>query len=217
MAHRMIFLLVCLCFFMPSIAAQEDLVTDGSEEYWDPSEEELFQIFKGKYWMEKFRHQEALKDLPLFIRLEDDHARIAMLKRNGKTNAVNEIQSRMDRRNKELVQAIQSYFLSGNYFFYYSKDAEEIFKNSDFSYLYKDLDTKAENVNLEEAAFTYVLMYKDGYTGGAITSKRFIMHIWDYKSVKKLRNSNLVKKRLFSFAWTTDRIIKKMCSRIWTE
>lgn len=208
---------ICLCiFFLPDPNwAQVDLLTEGEENYWEESKEEVFKIFKPSFYAKKrVIHQMAIRDHSLFIRLDDDHKRISILEEKGLSKSINKLKKKNLKRNKALVEAFNKYYENDNFYFYYAKDADKLFKNNDYSCLWKDLETKVTNYEVGDKKAIYVLIYRNQIR--RVESKEFLLHIWDFTSVKKLRNWNFASYTSWlSSELNPDKTVERFCDKIW--
>lgn len=212
MIFRLSIIAVLLTFCAVNGVTQEDLVTDGTEHYWNPTEEELFLMFKKKYRnATKINHKLAIRDHPLFIRLDDEEYRLSKLDKNGK--AAKQLKKELLKRNTEVVEAFQELYMTDNYYFYYAKDADRIFKEFDYSYLLKDLTTKATDFDLGESKAVYVLIYRRPWENWA--NKNFGMHIWDLKKVSRIKHWTFIDyKHLFSNKVSVRKSIEELMEHI---
>jgi len=168
--------------------AKENLATNGQGDYWLPSENELLMIFKKEYRsIARVNHGKELQEHPLLVRLEDDARVISMLEKAGKTKAAEIKKERVKAKNLEIIQSMQDNYNIGEYYFYYPKDIDKLFTEKDFSVLYKDGNTKAENIAIKDLA--YVLIYKSGLYSH---DKRFKLHLWDMKKVSLLKGQSYI-------------------------
>lgn len=218
MISRIIPLIFCLILFSVDSWSQEDRITDGRVEYWTPSQDHLFLIFHKKFWKDRlFDHASALQEHPLFIRLEDEHTKVSKLMENGYSETANELKAKLLERNKKVVEEIIDQYKSDNFYFYYAKDAERIFKENDYSYLWKDLSTKASDFSFGDKKAAYVLIYKQPATEHW-NRKKFVMHIWDMEEVQRVRNWNFLEyKYWFSNKMSIPKTIRALVYKIWDE
>jgi len=186
-------------------------VTNGIDEYWNPSERQLFELFTRKYWSaRKVNHNYELNHRTLLIRLEDQTKKIASLRKYGKAERADLLEQNVRDQNAFTIDYMRDNYKGSNYFFYYGKDAESIFLNSDYSFLYTDLETKAEKVVIDKMA--YVLMYKS-YPRGK-QGKAYGLYIWDKHNVHKVRKHlydsflNFDKTSKYSLMLFCDKVMK---------
>lgn len=216
MISRLILLIFCLFLFSEDSWSQEGRTTDGRVEYWNPSEDHLFMIFHEKFWRDRlFDHATALQEYPLFIRLEDEHRKVSKLMENGYTKTASELEAKLLKRNKEIVDEFVKQYKSDNFYFYYSKDADKIFKENDYSYLWEDLTTKSSNFSFDDKKAAYVLIYRQPSTEHW-NRKKFVMHIWDMQEVQRVRNWNFLEyKYWFSTKMSIPKTVTELVNEIW--
>lgn len=142
-----------------NVNAQETY-TDGID-YYDYVDDELFLVFKKKYWAKrkqesKFSYKEVLKDNILFVRLEGHKEQLASLRRIGKNNTADRLSQRDKERNKALIEGMRDFHTGGTYYFYYPEHAREIFVDNNYKNLLTSEMKPAEDVHVDEFALALI-------------------------------------------------------------
>jgi len=179
------YILILFLFSLTNLMSQDSqVVTNGVNEYWNPSDRQLFELFTKKYWSAKrVKHHYELRYAPLFVRLEEETERIAALEKLGKNQRASELRKTVKERNLFTIAYMKENYEGGPCYFYYGKDADAIFLARDYSQLFVDYDKKATDVQVEKIA--YVLMYTT-YTKSNI-GKAYSLYIWDKTSVYRIK------------------------------
>ena len=185
-----------------------DRVTDGYE-YWEYSDEELFEYFKKKYWAEwkaerEFDLEKELSRTVLLVRLFDNSKKIAGLRKAGRKGFANTLEE-LDREfNLDIVDGILDFYTLGTAYFYYPKDAHAIFAKGDFSLLLLDETTLAKTTPSIDKA--YVLRFNK-YDN---VLSRHNLSYWDIDAKKMIR----MKQQIFKFKGDYYETIEHFCRRI---
>jgi len=194
MIRNLLFLLLFLVLASPVISQNIARNTNGLEEYWDPNERRLFEIFRFEYWKDKrVNHYKILERKPLLVRLLDESTKIDAYRRNGRAKRANKMEANVRSANETIVSAMKADYTKGEFYFYYPKDADAIFKNKDYSKLYLDENTLAKNVEIEDVA--YVLLWRN--LPRRYNSKSFVLHLWEGKKLLRIRGYTYTKLGLF--------------------
>ena len=205
--------LALLCLFSVSISygQQTGVVTNGLDEYWNPSERQLFEFFTKKYWAaRKVNHHYELHYAPLFVRLEDESKRIEALRKLGKDERADEVARKTKEINHNTVSYLMENFSGKELYFYYGKDAEAIFTEGDYSRLYVDSSNRAEDVKVDKIA--YVLIYATFNRG--LSGKAYNLYLWDKQSVYRLKGRKYSYDNFFNFSSTPLSSIKLFCKKV---
>lgn len=172
-----------------SLSAQNSQNTNGLADYWDPTEEELFRIFKKEYREKaKIDHVYEATQHTLLVKLDSDDPRIVALENKGKTALAKKYRDELQTRNKEVVEAMNANYPGDQVFYYYSADANDVFNGGNLSKLYSDLVTPAENVTIETIA--YVLLYT---TPKINRDKQFLLYIYDQNAIQRVGRKGVMK------------------------
>lgn len=211
---QLLFSLTILAFCLASTSAlsQDRIKTNGLSEYWDPDEEQFFKIFKKEFWEAKrLDHLEEVGDMVLMVRLKSEEKRLKILRDRGKNKAAAKLEEKARVFNEAVVSSMQENYKGGPYYFYYQKDAGAIFQNKDFTKLYTNLESPAQNVTIETAA--YVLQYN---TAPGQTDKKFHLHLWDKDaSIYRIKNHGYISyEEILSSKKDIYRSIKIFCDAV---
>lgn len=181
------------------------LLTDGKTEYWNPSEDELFKIFKKKYWSaNKVNHYHEVTSMVLLVRLKRSHPKIAAYERAGRTKPANNLRQFIRENNEAYVKTIKESYPGNRYYFYYAEDADDVFQGSSLHNLYSDLDTRIPDQEIEEIA--YVLSDQP-----IVINKEIALNLFIYDKSKVLKrvskNDLQVTKNIFSAKYSPERSV----------
>ncbi len=208
--------LIIICsvvFSLHSLSAQNsqiltesyEVLTDGMTDYWDPSEEELFRIFKKKYWNAKrINHYHEAVNMVLLVRLRRSHPKIAAYEKAGRTKAANNLRKFIRGNNEAYVKIIKESY-PGEYYFYYAEEAEEVFQGNSLRNLYSDFDTRAPDISIAEIA--YVL------SDQRITINKIALNLFIYDKsnvLKRVSKKDIhVSQSLFSSKYSAEKTATK--------
>ncbi len=200
-----------------SSLAQDYIYTAGKENYWQLSDEgRLFDFFTSNFRDEVFSHRKAMRVLPLLVRLEDEDHKISKLRENGFDSKADELQSLLAKKNKELVSAFKKHYRNENYYFYYARDADKIFKEKDYSFLWKGVGTKAEGFEMGDGPGAYLLIYRQPVKNWE--TKEYVVHFWDLEKVSRVRRMEFISyNSWFSTKVNLDKTIKRLVRYIWDK
>jgi len=205
---------LCLFSICGSYGQQSGIVTNGIDDYWDPSERQLFEFFTRKYWAaRKVNHHYELHFAPLFVRLEDESKRIEALRSLGKNEKAEEVVKRTNEINHNTVSYLLENFSGQALYFYYGRDAKAIFNEQDYSKLYIDNSIRAKDVKVDKIA--YVLIYASFHRG--LSGKAYSLNIWDKESVFRLKGRKYNYDYFFNFSSTPLSSLKIFSSRVEDE
>lgn len=201
---------ILILFFCNALPAQKAaVVTNGLNEYWAPTEHQLFDFFTNRYWSPRLvNHHLELKGATLFVRLEEDENRIAALKSQGKDDKARLLEKKLTEQNTNTIEYLKENYKGGEYYFYYGRDAEDLFLGRDYSKLYVDAETKADDVSIEK--FAYVLMYRAFNKSNS--GKAYSLFFWDKTNVSRIKRH--VYDNLFNFKNTPEYSLKLFCNAV---
>lgn len=185
-----------------------DRVTDGYD-YWEYSDEELFEYFKKKYWAEwkAERELDLEKELGrtvLLVRLFDNSKKIAGLRKAGRKGFADTLEEMDKEYNLDIVDGILDFYKLGTVYFYYPKDAHAIFAKGDFSLLLLDETTLVKTTPSINKAYVLRFNKYDNLLS------RHNLSYWDIDAKKMIR----MKQQSFKFKGDYYKTIEYFCKRI---
>jgi len=110
---------------------------------------------------------ETVKQDGLYVRLKSEDARLAAMLKYGKNAKAEKLQSELETFNSELIKNLNKNYDFSEVYFYYSKDADAIFKDKDNSKVY-DRHLEVADVTISEKIG--VLMAEDN---------KMLLHQWE--------------------------------------
>ncbi len=216
------FFTIIFCFLVFSVhstSAQihntkstQGLLTDGTSDYWNPSSDILFKIFRKKYLSaNRVDHYYEVVDFVLLVRLRRTHPRIAAYERAGRTNAADKLRRQIKETNQDYVTTMEKSYPGKEYYFYYAEEADEVFQGHSLKNLYSDLETRAADREIEDIA--YVLSDQP-----LRISKEIALNLFIYdkgSSLKKVSKNDLQKtKSIFSSKYSAENSVENFVKRI---
>ena len=192
--------------------SSQSLLTDGTSDYWNPSDDVLFKIFRKKYrTASRVDHYYEVADFVLLVRLRRTHPRIAAYEKAGRTNAADKLRRQIQETNEDYVNTMEASYPGKEYYFYYAEEADEVFQGHRLENLYSDLETRAADREIENIA--YVLSDQPIRINKEIALNLFIYD--KGTSLKKVSKNDLQKtKSIFSAKYSAEKSVENFIKQI---
>lgn len=184
---------------LQSVSAQ-NTYTDGLE-YHEYSNDEFFEIFKKKFWVEKMeksgrRLRNNLSKKILLVKLRDHAKQIKFHADAGHHKAVEKYKKEDTANNNDIIKAMSEFYQNGELYYYYAKDSDRILLEHDFTALLDKELKPAQNVHIDSSAYVLMLSGTNLPPG-----RKVYLHYWDVEDQRiiKLRDVNFM---LYKSIWS---------------